>query len=124
MTTNNRPLSPHLQVYQLPLTGLISITHRITGVFLSIGLLAIVGLLLAIAAGESSYNALQAGLSVWYWQIIFWGFIYALYFHLAHGVRHLLWDIGNTFDKATLNRYASYELIASVLLFLLTFFIL
>ena len=32
---NNRPTSPHLQVYKLPLTGIISITHRMTGVMLS-----------------------------------------------------------------------------------------
>jgi len=38
----NRPTSPHLQVYQLPLTGLVSISHRITGVFLALGLLLFV----------------------------------------------------------------------------------
>ncbi|MEY3787650.1 MAG: hypothetical protein RLZ75_1857, partial [Pseudomonadota bacterium] len=39
---NNRPISPHLQVYRLPLTGIISITHRMTGVMLSVGLILFV----------------------------------------------------------------------------------
>lgn len=122
MTTNNRPLSPHLQAYKLPITGLISITHRITGVFLSLGLFGFSALLLALAlGGETCYNATQALLSTWYGQIVLWGFLYALYFHLCHGIRHLIWDIGRTFDRATFNRYAVIELVFSILLLVLTF---
>lgn len=121
MTTHNRPLSPHLQVYRLPLTGLISITHRITGVLLCFGLILIIALLFAIAAGEAGYLAMQAFMSFWPCQLIYWGFLYAMYFHICHGIRHLLWDTGRSFDRATLDRYAVYELIASALLILLTF---
>ena len=49
---HTRPTSPHLQVYKLPLTGIISITHRITGVFLSFGLVLVVALFYALAQGE------------------------------------------------------------------------
>ena len=41
MHKNNRPLSPHLTIYKPQITSLMSITHRITGVFQSIGLLII-----------------------------------------------------------------------------------
>ena len=124
MATHNRPLSPHLQVYRLPLTGLISITHRITGVLLSLGLFLFLAVVVSIAAGESSYNALQSFLGSWLGLVLYWGFIYALFFHLVHGFRHLLWDVGETFDRNTLNRYALFELIASALLLLLTFLLL
>ena len=50
--TNNRPTSPHLQVYRLPLTGIISITHRMTGVMLSVGLIFFVYIVSAVAGGE------------------------------------------------------------------------
>ncbi|WP_241760184.1 succinate dehydrogenase, cytochrome b556 subunit [Anaplasma marginale] len=30
----SRPLSPHLQVYKLPVAALLSITHRASGLFL------------------------------------------------------------------------------------------
>ena len=119
----NRPLSPHLQVYRLPLTGLISITHRMTGVLLSIGLVLFVYLLFAIAAGESFYLAMQHFMAFWVFKLVYWGFIYALFFHLCHGVRHLVWDVGKTLDRTSLNQYAIFELLASLALTLATFFI-
>ena len=117
----NRPLSPHLQVYRLPLTGLISITHRMTGVLLSFALLLVVALLLALAVGESTYLTMQAWLANTFARLIYWGIVYALLFHLCHGIRHLLWDFGKTFAKADLDRFARYELAASLGLTALVF---
>jgi succinate dehydrogenase / fumarate reductase cytochrome b subunit len=115
------PLSPHLQIYRLPLTAVLSITHRITGVLLSVGLLYAVCLLSALAAGPEAYAAMQAIAASWWMRILSWGFIYALCFHLCHGVRHLIWDVGLGFEAGTLNRYARIELAASVLLALAVF---
>ena len=121
MTMNiNRPTSPHLQVYKLPLTGVISITHRLTGVLLSAGLIFFIYIVTAVAGGEAAYAAMQALMSVWLVRLIYWGFIYALFFHLCHGVRHLIWDAGKSFDRDTLNRYAIIELVASFILTLTT----
>ena len=113
---NNRPISPHLQAYKLPLTGIISITHRMTGVLLSVGLLAVVMMLTALANGADSYATMQSVMSMWLIKLMYWGFIYALFFHLCHGVRHLVWDAGRSFDRDTLNRYAMVELILSATL--------
>jgi succinate dehydrogenase / fumarate reductase cytochrome b subunit len=115
-TPSNRPTSPHLQAYQLPLTGIISISHRITGVLLSAGLVIIVYMILSIAGGEASYNAMKNIMGSWLIKPLYWGFIYALFFHLCHGVRHLIWDAGHSFDPETLHKYALIELIASVAL--------
>lgn len=112
----NRPLSPHLQIYKLPLTGLISITHRITGVALSLGLLLVVTMLFMIAMGAEAYASLQQLLQWWLVKLVYYGLLYALFFHLCHGVRHLIWDAGKSFDKHTLQQYALVELIAAVVL--------
>jgi succinate dehydrogenase / fumarate reductase, cytochrome b subunit len=112
---HSRPTSPHLQVYQLPLTGIISITHRITGVLLSLGLLWVVALFYALAQGESAYAAMQGMANWWLIKIVYWGFIYALFFHLCHGIRHLIWDIGAGFKASELNRNAIVELAAALL---------
>lgn len=113
---NNRPLSPHLQIYKLPITGLISITHRITGVFLIIGLIGVLWLIAQVKTGMLDYltmqTLLQASLAKW----IFSGFIYALIFHLCHGVRHLFWDFGRSFSRENLTRYAQIELSMSLIL--------
>ncbi|MEM7207217.1 MAG: succinate dehydrogenase, cytochrome b556 subunit [Pseudomonadota bacterium] len=102
MTDSNRPpLSPHLQVYRLPLTALISITHRATGAVLSAGALLFVILLAAAASGANSYNAIHSHLSSWYGTIFLMGYTFALFFHMCNGIRHLFWDIGWGFDLAT-----------------------
>jgi succinate dehydrogenase / fumarate reductase, cytochrome b subunit len=117
---HSRPTSPHLQVYKLPLTGLISISHRITGVLLSVGLLLVVTLFCAISQGADSYAAMQSVFNVWLVKLIYWGFIYALFFHLCHGVRHLFWDIGGGFAPDKLNWYAKIELAVAFALTLAT----
>ncbi len=115
-TPSNRPTSPHLQVYKLPLTGIISITHRITGVLLSVGLIFIVVILSGIAEGPVSYNSLQAIWAFWPIKLIYWGFSYALIFHVCHGIRHLIWDAGKSFDRDTMDRYALIELCISLVI--------
>lgn len=121
--SQNRPLSPHLQVYRLPLTGLISITHRVTGVCLSLGLILFTLLLASIAWGENPYSTMQTVMQFWISQLIVWGFIYALFFHLCHGIRHLVWDLGESFERTTLDRFAIYELIATASLTFITFWV-
>jgi len=123
-TNNNRPISPHKQVYKLPLTGIISITHRITGVLLSVGLIFFVYIVYVVAGGSNAYAAMQAFMSLWLMKMIYWGFIYAFFFHLCHGVRHLIWDAGKSFDRDMLNLYAMIELGCSLVLTLTTLIIL
>ncbi len=123
MANNSRPLSPHLQVYRLPLTGVISITHRMTGVLLSVGLIFFVYVVSAVSAGQLAYAAMQQIMNFWPAKLIYWGFIYALFFHFCHGIRHLIWDAGQSFERDTMNRYAIYELIASLILTAIAFII-
>ncbi len=111
-----RPTSPHLTIYKLPLTAFISITHRVTGILLSVGLLLFVLILSALAMGEAAYLTLQAVLQFWLIKLSYWGFVFALCFHACHGVRHLFWDAGYSFDRETLTRYAQIELIAACVL--------
>ena len=120
---NERPLSPHLQVYRLPMTALLSITHRATGVFLSLGMIVLVVFLLAIAQGSASFDYVHSFLQSWLGRLFLWAWIYALLFHLCHGFRHLIWDTGHGFERDRLNRLAAYEILASLLLFLAVFFL-
>ena len=58
MARDDRPLSPDLQIYRPQLTSVLSITHRVTGVALSIGSPVLVCWLIAAAAGPSAYATL------------------------------------------------------------------
>jgi len=92
-----------------------------TGMMLSAGLILFVYIVSALAGGGVAYDNMQTLMSHWLLKLIGWGFIYALFFHLCHGVRHLIWDTGHSFDADTLNRYAIIELAASLVLTLMTF---
>jgi succinate dehydrogenase / fumarate reductase cytochrome b subunit len=110
---HNRPISPHLQIYKLPLTAIISISHRLTGVFLSAGLIGLVFIIGQITLGEENFNYMQTALHTIPCRILIIGFVYALMFHLCHGLRHLLWDAGQTFSREKLTYYALIELVIS-----------
>jgi succinate dehydrogenase / fumarate reductase cytochrome b subunit len=110
---HNRPISPHLQIYKLPLTAIISISHRLTGVFLSTGLIGLVFIIGQITLGEENFNYMQTALHTIPCRILIIGFVYALMFHLCHGLRHLLWDAGQTFSREKLTYYALIELFIS-----------
>ena len=101
MESVKRPLSPHLQVYKPQLTSILSITHRATGVFLSLGALLLTCWLVGLATSEQAFSNLQQHGSAWYGKIILIGFVFSFYFHLANGVRHLFWDAGLGLEIST-----------------------
>jgi len=111
-----KPLSPHLQVYRLPLTALMSITHRITGVGLTLGLLLLVAWVFSAAQGPEAYAAFTACVGSWLGYLILFGFSAALFFHLCNGIRHLFWDAGRYFEMAETERANRAILAATVLL--------
>lgn len=97
----DRPLSPHLQVYRLPLTALTSISHRLTGVALFAGSLLLVAWLWALAYDAAYFDFWNEVASHWAAKLVLMGWTFALFYHLCNGVRHLFWDMGKGFNKHT-----------------------
>jgi succinate dehydrogenase / fumarate reductase cytochrome b subunit len=116
MTTRNRPLSPHLQIYRLPLLAIMSITHRITGVGLVLGLFMLAWWLCSAASGADSFAAAQAFLGSPIGLLLLFGWSVALFFHLGHGIRHLLWEAGWGYEIPQAYASAKVALGATVVL--------
>ena len=110
-----RPLSPHLQIYRLPLTVVLSIMHRATGVLLSLGLVVLTVWLISAAVDPVLYESVLMILSGWIGQTILIGVIATLYFHLGNGIRHLFWDAGYGFALHTVDRTAISVIIFTIL---------
>ncbi|MGH8123527.1 MAG: succinate dehydrogenase, cytochrome b556 subunit [Rudaea sp.] len=89
-----RPTSPHLQIYRWPLSMVLSILHRVTGVALVVGTLLLVAMLLALASGPESYARVRGFSASWLGLLLLFGWSWALCFHLCNGIRHLFWDVG------------------------------
>lgn len=122
MATVNRPLSPHLQIYKPQLTSVLSITHRGTGIFLTIGALFFSCWLLAMANGQESYQNVQSWLFTWYGQILLYAWIFSLFYHLCNGIRHLFWDMGAGFELKTTYLSGYAVVTVSILMTLIIWF--
>ena len=103
MNLGNRPLSPHLQVYRFPLAGILSITHRATGIALAVGALALTYWINAAAYGPDSFNQVQDLMGHWFSRVLLFGWTLSLFFHLCNGIRHLFWDAGKGLEIRQVN---------------------
>jgi succinate dehydrogenase / fumarate reductase cytochrome b subunit len=104
LSTHERPLSPHLQVYRPQLTSALSIFHRITGVALAVGTLVLVWWLVAAATGPDYFALVQDWIGSWLGYLLLFGWSAALFYHLANGIRHLVWDAGYGFELESVYR--------------------
>ena len=111
-----RPLSPHLQVYRWQVQMVTSILHRATGVILSVGALALVYGLLALAGGPARWNAFALCLASPLGKLLMFGFSWALAYHLINGIRHLVQDGGLGFAIPDFIRSSWISIIGSVVL--------
>lgn len=114
------PLSPHLTVYKWQITMILSIGHRATGVFLSLGLILLSCWLLAIASGPQAYANITSHINNWYGQLVLVLFSFSLYLHLCNGIRHLFWDTGLGFQIKTFHNSGYAVIIASLILTIIT----
>jgi succinate dehydrogenase / fumarate reductase cytochrome b subunit len=94
-----RPISPHLQIYRWQVSNTLSILHRATGVVLSAGAVALVGWLLAVAAGPNAYVELAGIFATFFGQAVLVAWSFCFFYHLCNGIRHLAWDAGLGFDR-------------------------
>lgn len=96
-----RPLSPHMQIWRWTITMAASITHRVTGMALAGGMLFLVWWLIAAASGPGAYAVFAAVAGHPVGQLILFGLLWSLTFHLLNGIRHLAWDLGYGFNMPT-----------------------
>lgn len=111
----DRPLSPHLQIYRLPLLALMSISHRITGVGLMVGTLLLTWWVVAAAIGPDAFAAANGFIDSWFGRLLLFGWTFALMYHLLNGIRHLVWDTGRALEIEAAER-AGYAVIGGAVL--------
>jgi succinate dehydrogenase / fumarate reductase cytochrome b subunit len=102
MAHDSRPLSPDLQIYRPQLTSVLSISHRVTGIALSVGTLLLISWLIAGAAGPQAYSTVQGFIRSWFGLALLFGWTFSFFFHFCNGIRHLVWDGGCGFELRTI----------------------
>ena len=120
-TVIRRPLSPHLQAYDMmQMTSALSIMHRISGAAWSAGTVLLVWWLVAAATGEAAFSTVQWFLSSFVGLLVLFGLTLAAWYHTLAGVRHLGWDAGYGFDIPTAYRTGRLVLIGTGVMTILT----
>ena len=94
----NKPLSPHIQIYKWHISSLVSISHRITGIIniLAITLMCIWFALILL--GESNYEIIKIFLQTIVGKFILIGITWSFSFQMLSEIRHLIMDLGYGFD--------------------------
>jgi len=118
-----RPLSPHLQIYKLTLTMMMSIVHRITGAALYFGTLLLAWWLISAAAGPAYFELVDGFFGSIIGRLILFGYTWALIHHLLGGLRHFIWDTGGGFEPESREILAKATIVGSVVLTLVVWVI-
>lgn len=113
-SATQRPLSPHLQVWRWHLTMLTSILHRASGLALYGGALVLAGWVVALAGGPEMFAAYRGLLGSPPGKGALFAVTLAIFYHLANGIRHLVWDSGHGFDVKAANATALAVIVFAV----------
>src|SRR5271168_1756109 len=104
LTRDDRPEYRNIHIaqvigYRLPLAGIVSIMHRISGAVLFLTLPFLLWIFHLSVTSETSYGRLAEMADHWYWRLVLaalaWGFLH----HLCAGIRYLLLDLHYGTDK-------------------------
>ena len=91
---DKRPINLEISTIGLPVAALVSILHRVSGVFMLLGVALLLYLLDQSLASPESFAALKIAMASWWCKLIVWVVLVALIYHSVAGIRHLLMDIG------------------------------
>ena len=123
MTQTNRvarPLSPHLQVFRLFITMLVSGLHRITGFGMTLTAVLVVWWFVAAATSPTYFAFVDGLLTSWIGMAVMLASLLGLCLHLLNGIRHLIWDTGSYLGVKTSTRTAWFTLLGAPVLAIVT----
>lgn len=123
MSSPNRPLSPHLQVYKPQLTSMLSIMHRLTGLFLSLGLVVFTYWLYQVTTNQPAANAMSGFFGSGLGLVLLYVWVFTFNYHLCNGIRHLFWDAGKGYDIPTVYKTGTLVVVMAVVLTAVMFFL-
>lgn len=119
MQTRDRPVFLHLLRIHLPVTGWISILHRLTGVLLFLLLPLPIYLWQRSLESEAGYAQVLEWLGSWPLRTLFLLLLWWFAHHLFAGIRYLLLDLDRGVELARARVSARLVLFADVLVLLL-----
>ena len=119
----NKPLSPHIQIYRWHISSLVSITHRITGI-INFFVISLIFLWFAfIFFGESNYQIIQNILETLVGKFIILAITWSFSFQMLSEIRHLIMDLGYGFELQATKISGLVVIFGSIFLTVIIYFI-
>jgi succinate dehydrogenase / fumarate reductase cytochrome b subunit len=111
-----RPLWYNLNLLDLPLPGLVSILHRISGALLFLLIFFLLYLLDASLASQERFDAARSVVSHPLAKLVLFGLLWAFLHHLCAGIRYLFLDLHKGLDRETAKKTSVAVLVVSLAL--------
>ena len=119
----NKPLSPHIQIYRWHISSLVSITHRITGIINFFAISLIFLWFAFIFFGESNYQIIQTILETLLGKFIILAITWSFSFQMLSEIRHLIMDLGYGFELQATKISGLLVIFGSIFLTIIIYFI-
>ena len=126
MAVTDRPVVKRRPVYldlpriRLPLPGIVSILHRVSGALLFLaGIPVLLAGVAASLASPESFAELKAGFAHPLAKLVIVGFVWAYLHHFCAGIRYLLLDLHKGIELAPARRSSTVVLVVSIALTLI-----
>ncbi len=123
MNKKNQPLSPHLTVYKPQITSIMSISHRISGFFQSVGTIILFTYVLTLFIGEEFYNNINFILDSFLGKVFLFFYFLSICYHFCNGIRHLIWDLGYGFEIKNVYLSGYITILLAILMNLVVWFV-
>lgn len=111
-----RPVYLNIFAIKFPITAIASISHRISGVLLFLGLVPIILLWHTSLQSEAGFDYTRQLLNIFLIRLFLWTYACTLFYHLLTGVKHIFMDLGLGEDIITAS-IISWGLIIIAILF-------
>ena len=117
----NRPLSPHIQIYKWHISSLVSISHRITGIINFFAITLICFWFALMLLGETNYQVIKNFLETFFGKFILLGITWSFTFQMLSEIRHLIMDYGYGFELQTTKITGLLVIFGSIILTILIY---
>mgnify|MGYP001422311577 FL=1 len=118
---NKNPLSPHLQIYRWHISSLVSISHRITGIINFVAVIFICIWAINLTFGETNYMLISSLLDSFFGKFIILGITWSFSFQILSEIRHLIMDLGYSFELKMTRISGLMVIFGSILLTIIIF---
>lgn len=115
-TRNNRPVFLNLFQIRLPIAGIMSIGHRISGMALVFVIPYMISVLDESLSGAEGFAAVRETVAGWPFKVFLFLALWALMHHFLAGIRYLLMDVAIGVDKPLYQQSALAVLVAAPVL--------